>query len=125
MPAELKRIDFEDIQVGDTIRIVDVLDIKITDVRGHEVAGEGGHVILDSAMRHGVTRKFQLIKRINKLPEIAGSIVTMAEGGGTWILVYEVIEGKSVWINTHNGARQSPSFAQQRANDRGGFEVIR
>jgi len=124
-----KRIDFADIKVGDTIRVVDVVDMVITERHEHEIRSvddEGnGSIYLEKSPRIGVNRKFQLVDRpVPTLPTKLGSVLELHNGAGTWILIYEVTRGKSIWVNTHNGVRQSVAFMQQRVASAGGFEVI-
>ncbi|AWY05927.1 hypothetical protein SEA_PIONEER3_104 [Microbacterium phage Pioneer3] len=126
MTAIPKRIDFDDIKVGDTIRVVDVSEVKVVEHRGDEILTESGETYLARPARRGAERKFQLVERpILPLPTKSGSMIELGGGYGTWIFIYEAVKGRGVWINTHNGARQSVAFMRARANTAGGFEVIR
>lgn len=121
-----KKIDFDDIRKGDTIRIVDLREIKVTEAElGEEVRGWGGVAILREAHSPGTTRTFQLISReYQALPTVLGSNIRL-NGGSKWVLIFESIRDyRGVWVNVANGTRQSPAFMQERANRENGFEVI-
>lgn len=126
MPAMPKRIDFEDIREGDTIRVVDVVDVKVVENRGHEFATREHGIFLQESYRSGTNRKFQLIDRlIPALPTKPGSVVELHSEGGKWVLIRETHgNDRMVWVRMANGTRQSPTFMRHRVSNLGGFEVI-
>ena len=126
MPATPKKISFDDIQPGDTIRVVDVRDIKATTVGGgFEIQGENGGSVLREGWFHGAKRTFQLVHRpIPPLPLSLGSVIEVA--GEVYLLrkalslpggIWQGVDGREdVLTNTK---------MRERAESANGFEVIR
>lgn len=125
MPATPKRISFDDIHVGDTIRVVDVRDIKITEAsRGYEVRDEQGKTVLRESRFHGATRTFQLIDRpISPLPTRYGSVILVA--GVTYLLRRSAMNPDGVWQGSASQYDTSTAVTMRnKAEAAGGFEVL-
>lgn len=126
MPAIPKTIDFADIQVGDTIRVVEVNDVKVTENRVHAIRTEDGNVYLARPVRRGAKRTFQLVERpMPQLPTDLGSTIEVHGEAGHWVFIYEVANGHGVWISVNGGSRRSMESMRSRVKGAGGFEVIR
>lgn len=120
----IKEIGFDDIREGDTIRVVDVQDVVVSRKHPGELLYRGGSY-LKNTLREGSTRKFQLVERpMPEIPTKVGSLIKLESGGGTWILVDDLVDCRKVWIRPESGTRQGVISMQARVNSAGGFEVI-
>ncbi|QDH48112.1 hypothetical protein LUPINE_104 [Microbacterium phage Lupine] len=124
MPATPKKIAFDDIRKGDTIRIVDVRDVKIERAGFHEgVVAEGNFTIGRDALHHEAKRTFQLINREHMpLPTKRGSVIEV--GIDRYALVYDMFAPTDLWISIATGAKLTPDSLQRKADLENGFEVI-
>lgn len=126
MPATPKKISFDDIRVGDTIRVVDVRDIKVTEASpGYEVRCDGGGAVLRDSRFRGATRTFQLIDRpIPALPLSFGSVIEVA--GEVYLLRNALAFPGGLWQGA--GGKEdvfTNTEMRNRAESENGFEVIR
>lgn len=122
----IRTIEFDDIRVGDTIRVVDVRDIKVAKAAlGEEIRDAVGNSVLRDSRFPSATRKFQLVEReYENLPRSAGAIVSIY-GLGKYILVNRAYAGSPrCWVSVSTGAFMTPNALQQLANEHNGFEVI-
>lgn len=126
MPAMPKRIDFDDIKVGDIIRVVDVRDFTVSAAGfGEEVRDEHGNGILRSAPNFMAARKFQLVERpLLNLPIKLGSTIKVNGATQPWTLFYDIVKGRKAWISINNGLRITQAAMQVRVTVAGGFEVL-
>lgn len=123
MPATPKKIKFEDIQPGDVIRVVDVVDLKVIQNRGHEIQAEDGHFVLPESPHTGVVRTIQLVSReIPPLPEDLGSVVKI--GRDNFMKVANIPGPEDDWVRSGTGARWTSERLRALAEESDGFEVI-
>lgn len=124
MPEMPKRIDFDDIRVGDTIRVVDVHDVKVVEVNAGMVRYDRG-AYMPGGSRDGATRKFQLVERpLLNLPIKLGSTIKVNGATQPWTLFYDIVKGRKAWISINNGLRITQAAMQVRVTVAGGFEVV-
>lgn len=123
-----KRIGFKDIQVGDTIRVVDIIDVKITnvDVR-FEIKGEANgrpYVILDHRPNwEEGKRSFQLLERpIEPLPTEVGSAIKF--DGSIWFLSRIQYASNVAWYNANTGEIITQPTMEGRVRIAGGFDRV-
>lgn len=124
-----KKISFEDIKVGDTIRVVDIIDVKITKNEvGYEVKGEAGgrpYVILNHRPNWDEgKRSFQLLDRpMEPLPTAVGSAIRFA--GSTWFLGRIQFAREAAWYNANTGEIITVGAMETRVrSDGGNFERV-
>lgn len=124
MPATPKKIAFDDIKTGDTIRVVDVRDVKISRAgMDMEVWIEGGGALLRDGLVNESKRTFQLLDREQTpLPEELGSVIEI--NGQRYVLVYDMFAPTNLWVHINTGRKDTPKTLQARANLENGFEVI-
>ena len=124
MPATPKKIVFDDIREGDTIRVVDVRDVKITRAgMGDEVHAEGGSAIMRGSNWNQTKRTFQLIERAHApLPIRRGSVIEVDTE--RFVLVYDLYAPTDLWVSSRTGEKLDPPRLQRRADAANGFEVI-
>ncbi|WNM66238.1 hypothetical protein SEA_DEJAVU_106 [Microbacterium Phage DejaVu] len=125
MPATPKKIAFDDIRKGDTIRIVDFREVKVGSVRHGDVITAGGEMLRRDALDARFERSLTLVRREHKpLPTKAGTLIRL-KNNEIWVLIEESAQGyRPIWVKVSNGTRQSVAFMQARANTADGFEVI-
>lgn len=124
MPVTPKKIGFDDIRKGDTIRVVDVREVKIIEAGlGEEVRTSGGGAVLRDSLVNGATRTFQLIEREHQpIPTKRGSVIEVKTE--RFVLVYDAYAPTDLWVSSPTGEKVTPERVQAWANDANGFEVI-
>lgn len=124
MPAIPKKIAFDDIRKGDTIRIVDVRDVKISTAGlGSSVLDVSGTPVGREALHHEAKRTFQLIDREHMpLPTERGSVVEI--GIDRYVLVYDMFAPTDLWVSIATGAKTTPEALQRKVGLENGFEVV-
>ncbi|QIG58650.1 hypothetical protein SEA_HUBBS_105 [Microbacterium phage Hubbs] len=123
MPATPKKIAFDDIREGDTIRVVDVRDVKITAASAGNSVYAGSLELLRENWSTETKRTFQLIDREHTpLPTKRGSVIEV--GIDRYALVYDMFAPTDLWISTATGSKLTPESLQRKADLENGFEVI-
>lgn len=125
MAHNIKKIGFEDILVGDTIRIVDVTEAVVSERTEFELKLNNGETRLASAIREATTRQFHLVDRaIPPLPTEYGSVIVVE--GSVFLLRASEAYINGVWQGIKSqydvhGQREM----RKKVESAGGFEVIR
>lgn len=117
----VQKIGFDDIRVGDTIRVIDIREFTVTEAGlGEGVRGEGGVGVLREPFLADTTRKFHLVNR--PVPAIEERIGAVVKIGSAVFLCVQSLNGFA-WSSS-NGVRLSTKGVQVRADKFGGFEQI-
>lgn len=123
-----KKISFDDIKVGDKIRVVDVINVEVKEVSSSHVGAHAENGRTYSFSETNVNwaagkRTFQLLERvIAPLPTTIGSAVKLQ--GDVWFLTAERLTFGAMWHNTYTGEILGKMSMAGRVHDAGGFKVI-